>query len=190
MSCPKPKIMDEKLLAEKIDRITAEFFQNFGELNTEQLNWKPSPQVWSIAQNIEHLLLVNESYYPVIWKAFKNNDQLPFHARIEFVVRYIGKSLLAAAGPNNKRKVKTYKAWQPDTGIVGSDVLRRFIEQQASLKQLLKNSKILFEKGRLISSPVNSNIVYPLEMAFEVLVVHEERHLNQAKEVLLELKAR
>ena len=38
----------------RIDEITNSFNNEFGELTAEQLNWKPTEQVWSIAQNIEH----------------------------------------------------------------------------------------------------------------------------------------
>lgn len=189
MLISKLEIMDDNLLTQRLDRITTEFLQSFGELSPEQLNWTPSTKLWSIAQNIEHLILVNESYYPVIWTAFRNDYPLPFYARFDFVVRYMGNSILTSVQPHSKRKVKTYKPWQP-TDMVEAEILERFNEQQDAFKQLLKTSKILCEKGCLIPSPVNAKIVYPLDIAFEILVAHEERHLNQAKEVLLELGRR
>jgi hypothetical protein len=44
------------------------------------------------------------------------------------------------------------------------------------------------EKGTVISSPANKYIVYKLETAFDIIVAHEERHLEQAKEVLSVLR--
>jgi hypothetical protein len=40
------------------------------------------------------------------------------------------------------------------------------------------------DKGTIISSPANKIIVYKLEIAFDIIVAHEKRHLEQAREVL------
>jgi hypothetical protein len=40
----------------------------------------------------------------------------------------------------------------------------------------------------VISSPANKNIVYKLETAFDIIVSHEQRHLEQAKEILQLMK--
>ena len=42
--------------------------------------------------------------------------------------------------------------------------------------------------GVVISSPANKNIVYKLEVAFDIIVSHEQRHLEQAREVLQLIK--
>lgn len=181
--------MDISLLTEQIDRITAEFSDSFGALSPEQMNWKPSPVVWSVAQNIEHLILINESYYPMISAAFRKNYKPPFHARFDFLVKFMEKSVLASVQPNRKKKIKTFKLWEPQAGIVEGDILHRFIKHQTSLKQVLKNSKSLLEKGVIISSPANRNLVYRLEVVFQILLTHEKRHLNQAREILAEIES-
>jgi hypothetical protein len=43
--------------------ITERFTSLFGGLSEEALNWKPDHNTWSIAQNIEHVIVVNETYY-------------------------------------------------------------------------------------------------------------------------------
>jgi len=48
---------------------------------------------------------------------------------------------------------------------------------------MIENSKDLVEKGTVISSPANKNIVYKLEKAFEILLTHERRHFEQSKEI-------
>ncbi len=55
---------------------------------------------------------------------------------------------------------------------------------QSNLKELIESSKDLVEAGVVISSPANKNIVYKLEKAFDIIIIHEQRHLEQAKEVL------
>ena len=50
----------------QLDKITEHFVADFGSLSAEQLNWKPNSQTWSIAQNIDHLIVVNQTYYPIL----------------------------------------------------------------------------------------------------------------------------
>jgi hypothetical protein len=54
----------------------------------------------------------------------------------------------------------------------------------AGTKEIDINSQDLVDKGTIISSPANKIIVYKLEIAFDIIVAHEKRHLEQAREVL------
>ena len=71
---------------------------------------------------------------------------------------------------------------------IPNGILDRFKEHQSDLKKIIENSKDLVEKGRIISSPANKNIIYKLEIAFEIIVTHEKRHFEQSKEVLRLMK--
>jgi hypothetical protein len=48
---------------------------------------------------------------------------------------------------------------------------------------MIQSSSKLLEYKTVISSPANRNIVYKLETAFDIIVAHEFRHFEQAKEV-------
>ncbi|MEJ7615904.1 MAG: DinB family protein [Pyrinomonadaceae bacterium] len=39
-----------------------------GGLSARQLNWKPSPEQWSIGQCLDHLMNTNKQYFPLIEK--------------------------------------------------------------------------------------------------------------------------
>ena len=80
--------------------------------------------------------------------------------------------------------MKTFPVWEPAKSEIPTGVLNRFKEHQSELKAMIENSKDLVEKGTIISSPANKNIVYSLGAAFEIIVTHEQRHYEQAKEVL------
>ncbi len=169
---------------EKIDSITNDFIREFRNLNSEQLNWKPDSDTWSIAQNIDHLIVINESYYPVIQSIRDNSFKLPFWGKLGFLVNFFGKFILKSVQPDRKRKMKTFPMWEPSKSEIAGDILGRFQKHQAELKVLIDNSKDLFESGTVISSPANKNIVYTIETAFDIIVIHEQRHFEQAKEVL------
>ncbi len=160
----------------------------FGALTIEQLNWKPNSNTWSIAQNLDHLIVVNETYYPILASLKAGVDRTVFIAKIGFMVSFLGKTVLNAVQPDRKKKMKTFPIWEPTTSNVISDILNRFQNHQNELIQKIEGAKRLVEKGVVISSPANKNIVYKLETAFDIIVSHEQRHLEQAKEILQLMK--
>lgn len=172
----------------EIDKITQSFKTKFGHLSEQELNWKPNQQMWSIAQNIDHLIVVNETYFPVLTSLKEGTYNTPFIAKLGFMVSFLGKTVLNAVKPDRKKKMKTFPVWEPTLSQVKSDIFQRFERHQNELKRQIETSKELIEKGAIISSPAKRNIVYKLETAFDIIVSHEQRHLEQASEILNNLK--
>ena len=168
--------------------ISRQTLTEFGSLTSEQLNWKPNSNTWSIAQNLDHLIVVNETYYPVLASLKTGTYKPPFVAKIGFMVSFLGKTVLKAVQPDRKKKMKTFPIWEPTTSNVNGDILKRFQDHQNELIQKIEGARELVEKRVVISSPANKNIVYKLETAFDIIVSHEQRHLEQAKEILQLMK--
>jgi len=160
----------------------------FGSLTSEQLNWKPNSNSWSIAQNLDHLIVVNETYYPVLASLKAGTYKTPFIAKIGFIASFLGKTVLNAVQPERKKKMKTFPIWEPTSSNIIGDILNRFQNHQNELIQRIEGATEFVEKGVVISSPANKNIVYKLETAFDIIVSHEQRHLEQAKEILQLIK--
>lgn len=177
-----------KKWSEKINKITQDFIESFGGLNTDQLNWKPNSQTWSIAQNIDHLMVINKTYFPVIESIRKGTYKIPFISKLGFIVSFLGKRVLKAVQPDRKKKIKTFPIWEPSKSEISNGILERFKQDQSKLKKMIENSRDLVEREIIISSPANKNIVYKLETAFEIIVAHEKRHYEQSKEVLQLMK--
>lgn len=173
---------------EQIEKNTQNFIETFGELSIGQLNWKPNSQTWSIAQNIDHLIVINNTYFPVIDSLRKGTYKSPFLAKAGFVVSFFERMVLKAVQPDRKKKIKTFPIWEPEKSKIPIDILDSFKEHQFELKKMIENSRDLVEKGTIISSPANKNIVYKLETAFEIIVTHEQRHFEQSMEVYATMK--
>lgn len=169
--------------SEKIDKNTQDFVETFGELSIEQLNWKPNSETWSIAQNIDHLMVINKTYFPIINSIRNGTYRTSFLAKLGFIVSFFERTVLKAVQPDRKKKMKTFSIWEPTKSEVPIGILDRFKEHQSELKNMLENSRDLVEEETIISSPANKNIVYSLGAAFEIIVTHEQRHFGQAKEV-------
>jgi len=171
-------------LITQIEKNTECYVETFGQLSIEELNWKPNSKSWSIAQNMNHLIVMNNTYFPIIESIQKGTYKTPFLSKFDFIVSFFGNMILKSVQPNRKKKMKTFPIWEPLKSEIPIGIIDRFIEHQSKLIMMIKNSEDLLEKGTIISSPANKNIVYKLGTAFKIIIAHEQRHFLQSKEVL------
>ncbi|MBK7476531.1 MAG: DinB family protein [Haliscomenobacter sp.] len=180
--------MDTSKWTIRIDANTTGFRKAFGGLNAEQLNWKPNPQTWSIAQNIDHLITINSTYFPVLEALQTGTYRVPVTGRLGFLVRFFGNFILQSVLPDRKRKMKTFPIWEPSVSTLPGGILQQFEQHQERLKEAIRHASGLLDQGAVISSPANKSIVYKLDKAFDIITLHEIRHLEQAREVLALMK--
>lgn len=167
----------------RIDQVTEAFQAQFGSLSQAQLNRKPDAGTWSVAQNIDHLITVNTSYFPVLEELHLGTYQPPIWARLSFLTAFFGRLVLGSVQPDRRRKIKTVGIWEPAESHIPEGILDRFGRHQEELKAHIREAEDLLAEGVVIASPASRTIVYPLATAFEIVITHEERHLAQAKEV-------
>ncbi len=179
------KIADWK---NRLNQSTQDFQNQFGPLSKAALNWKPDAPVWSIAQNIDHLIKINSSYFPILEELEKGTLKLPFTARFNFISNFFGNFILKSISPESQKKIKTFPIWEPATNDISENILNEFALHQKELIHKIEASLFLLATNPIIASPANKNITYPLEKAFEIIVVHEQRHLQQALEILRLMK--
>jgi hypothetical protein len=174
---------DSSIWTIQLDEITNQFREEFELLTVNELNWIPSPEVWSIAQCIDHLIVINRSYFPTFQALSNGTYKQAFISRLPFMVNALGKALLSGVQPDRRRKMKTFPIWQPTAGKYDKKVLEEFEKMQGELKAWMERSVPWLENQVVISSPANRNVVYKLETAFDIIVAHERRHLEQALEM-------
>lgn len=167
----------------RLDDVTQKVESEFGSLSSDQLNWKLSAEKWSIAEVLEHLNLVNASYEKVLSDAVAGTSDMGFTGKLGFIVNFLGDMIYKSVEPTRAKRMKTFPVWEPAQSNVSVEVISDFKKHQALIKQLITDNKQLLEKDIVIPSPANRYIVYKLRKAVEIVVSHEERHLNQAMEV-------
>lgn len=172
-------------LINKLHDNTVLFLDAFGELNDKQLLWKPNEHSWSIAENIEHLIIINESYFPIFDSVYENNYTMPFLSKFSFIPSFFGTLILKSVQIDRKQKVKTFPIWEPKGSY--TNILSVFIEHRTKFEQKIERIQDRKLEKIIISSPANKHIIYPLSMALDIIFMHEKRHLNQAKEVLKQI---
>jgi hypothetical protein len=89
------------MLFDQIDVNTKLVQDLFGQFTPEQLN-ETSGAHWSIAQNLEHLILINSSYFPIIEQLQQKVYKRPFHGRFQFIVKFLGSFVKQSVEPSRQ----------------------------------------------------------------------------------------
>ncbi len=172
----------------RIDDATELYFDAFSGLSSGELNWKPSEKEWSIGQIIDHVMTANATYFP-LFHAMKEGKYKPHWAsRIPGWPGFLGKMVLQGSSPGQKRKYKTGAVFEPRRSNIDSGILEIFRQNQEEVKSAFDLVSGLDLKKTIVSSPMNSAVVYPLYAAGEIITAHELRHLEQAQRVLDRMK--
>jgi hypothetical protein len=166
-----------------IDKVTADFFREFSSLTSSDLAWKPNADSWSIAQNIYHLMVINNMYFPVISLLQTRQYRQPVLAKIRFVVDQSTTFIMDTVQSDPIHKMKTFAKWRPTHETDYGKILDKLARHQDKLKQLVADSYEFLDKDVVISSPGNKFIVYRLSTAFDIIVAQEKRHFYESIEV-------
>lgn len=173
-----PQLIDE------LHALSADAGSTFGQLTNEQLNWKPSPDEWSVAQCLEHLVVSNEGFLPLIEKVQRGEHTASLKERLPVLPRLFGSLVLGAVRPEGQRKYKASKPFQPATSGVAGDIVSRFEAQQKLIAAGMKSTEGIDLRKVIITSPVASFVTYSLFDAYRIVVAHDQRHVGQAKRVM------
>ena len=178
--------MNEELpkLIEEASAIADDAQQDFGQLSSTQLNWKPSAAQWSVAQCLDHLIVINSTYFPIIEKIVRDGYRPSLQQRLPLLPRLFAWMVLKAVSPETKSKFKTARHVEPSSSTIAADIVARFKAHQQEVIRHMKMAEKLDLKEIIITSPVASIAAYSTLDAFRIMVTHERRHLLQAKRVM------
>src|ERR1044072_4382976 len=131
----------------------------FGHLTPSQLNWKPSPDRWSVAQCFDHLLTSNKGYLPIIDNVLAGYKRT-FWQSMPVLPGLMGKLLIKAMDPASTRKVKAPKRFQPAQSDLSVSVINDFVDRQSEIVEKMKATEHLDLEKIVITSPVAGVVVY------------------------------
>ncbi len=155
----------------------------FKKMNNEQLNYRETPESWSILECIEHLNLYGDFYLPEIERSIL---QTAHNQSIEmFKSGWLGNYFANSMLPKNGKiqKMKTFKDKNPIHSALSMITLERFLKQQERLLQLLQQAeKVDLTKTRTAIS-ITKWLTLRLGDTFRFFIYHIERHIAQAERV-------
>ena len=167
------------------NNIANEAKSTFGQLTPSQLNWKPSADRWSVAQCFDHLLTSHQGYLPIVDSVLAGKKRT-FWERMPVLPGLAGKLLIKSLEPTTTRKMKAPKHFEPAQSDISGSVINDFVDQQGNIVQKMKATEHLDLERIVITSPAAGAVTYSLMDAYRIIVVHEQRHFQQAKRVMEE----
>ena len=170
-------------IAEEAERNSATARQLFSDLSEAQLNWKPAPEKWSIAQCLEHLAVATAKFGPYFTDVIARAKQKPLTAKPAYRPTLMGGWLIKYVSPDSPRKLSAPKILRPaaSSSIHGS--LAGFLEEQEKFIHFVREAEGIDYNRTRLRSPVTPLMRYSLADAFVITVVHARRHLAQARRV-------
>ncbi len=157
-------------------------------LSDEQLNWKSAPDSWSLNEIFAHL---NE-YAKFYHSAFSSKiSRTKFRKPTEnFVSSPLGRaawrSMKLGNAKNIKRKFRAISTYNPsvNTNLVKGRDWLSFIDAQKELIKILESAKSI--NIRKAKAPISLSKIIKFRMgdAFYFVIYHNERHIQQALNVL------
>ncbi|MHA4894663.1 DinB family protein [Pedobacter sp. PWIIR3] len=146
--------------------------------SASKLNKQADQGGWSVAQCLAHLNSYGEFYLPQLEIALANPSSKP----VPLVKRgWLGDYFIKMMDPN--RKAARYQAMKkhlPQTGISAHQIVANFIEQQEQLLKLLRRAGTSDLNNVRIPTSISGMLRLRLGDALAFLIVHNERHIQQA----------
>ncbi|MGE0886136.1 MAG: DinB family protein [Blastocatellales bacterium] len=179
----KPDMTLAELLNET-ESIARDAQSTFGELNAEQINWKPADNKWSVAQCLEHLIVTNGQMLSVFDRVASGTRQTKLIERLPILPSLWGRMMVKALTPDSKQKFKAPPTASPSSSSIDPQIVTQFAANQQEVAGKIKAVENLNPEKIIITSPFAGFITYSLLDAARIIIVHERRHLAQAERVM------
>ena len=149
-------------------------------LSVAQLNWRASPDTWSVGQCLEHLFNANVVYLPPIAAAL---DGKPVSPVPEITPGWFGRWFIASyiepTSPTRKRARAPRKI--APVAEVGADVLDRFLKSNDRARDLVRRAASHDVNRIRFVNPFVPVIRFTVGTGLEIISRHQRRHLLQAE---------
>ncbi len=184
--------MTGKELIDGLVGITAENIsfveKKVGYLSSDQLNWKPNPNVWSLNEIFAHLNEYAAFYHPAFKRVIsKTKFRKPTQ---NFISTPLGsaawKSIKLGKANNVKRTFKAQANYNPtiNANLTNGQDSIDFLKGQNNLLQILESAKAINIKRAKSPISISKIIKFRLGDALNFVIYHNQRHIQQAKNLM------
>ncbi|HEY4651720.1 MAG TPA: DinB family protein [Pontibacter sp.] len=157
----------------------------FSGLGNPALNYKPTPEAWSILECLEHLNRYSRYYNAALAKAIARNTGGNFVPGITY--SWFGKKSLDMVRPQNGKKHKTVKHMNPANSQLSTATITELLQHLQDLQNLLQNAGTANLNKKAIPVEFFRLLKMRIGEILEFIVTHQERHLQQALRVKQQL---
>jgi len=181
-----PELDGYRAQFEALKSETAELLDGLTEA---QFNWRASPGRWSIAECLVHLNVTARLYLPLIEKSIKEARSRQLFGEGPFRHGFLINWLIRTTEPPPKLKTKSPKIFVPPPDQPLETVATDFMSLQDQFLARIQESNGLHLSRIKVVSPVSRFLRMSLGQSFAFLAAHERRHLWQAREAKIGMRA-
>ena len=166
-------------LCAQIEAICKDALELAGPLDDAQFHWRPSPERWSIAQNLAHLNVVDGLDVPEIAKAIENGRTAGWTGTGPFAYGRLSRWFVRISEKPGRIKMRAPKVYLPPASEPRERVLSEFVSIHDRMAELVTQSDGLDLARIQVPSPFPW-VKFSLGQRFALLAAHDRRHLRQA----------
>jgi len=156
-------------------------------LDPQQFNWRPGPDRWSVGQCLHHLNQTNGKLLPVLEQAMARGRHRNQTAAGPFRYGLFARWFRDSMKPDFKKPLKSPRIYRPEVSRLDmAQVADEFDHSLEALARIIGQADRLALAGIKAASPVSRFLRIPIGIWFESVVVHDDRHLQQARRVTAE----
>jgi hypothetical protein len=167
-------------IIQRINEADERVKDKFSGLTHAQLNWKPSPESWSIGQCLDHLIISDCTYFPVLRSIMNKQYEMSRWEKWSPFSGFLGKMLANQLQENAVKKLNAPRMFLPAESNIDPGVLDRFHKHLDTLRNCITGCQHADLDKTHITSPAIKFVTFSLRNAITILAQHEHRHINQA----------
>lgn len=154
----------------------SDVFKSVKGLTEAQLNFKPAPEKWSVADCVKHIAAAEKELWVMAQETLKQQENPEKRAEIKF-----GDEDLIKAVENRGHKTKTFAALEPANSPykTGAEALIGFKADRERLISFVETTQVDLRNHVLIL-PLGTYDVYQFIL---LISAHTNRHIQQIEEV-------
>jgi uncharacterized damage-inducible protein DinB len=166
-------------LENQVENHLQQVLSKFQNANDDTLLKTSNTVGWSIAQCLEHLNTYGNYYLPLFEKGLSESPDKPEANNIKS--SWLGRKAIDSMNPETgKKKFKAFKNYTPQSNLDAKAVVAEFINQQERLLQIIRLAKSKDIQQIKIAISIAKFLKLNLGDALQFLIVHNERHIQQA----------
>jgi hypothetical protein len=150
---------------------------------------RPTPERWSVAECVAHLNLTSAAYLPILLDGVRRARELGVAAPRTYRRDVVGWLLWRGSGPPVKVRVKTTAPFIPQSAAEPFSLFNDFESYHARQIALIQMADGLPIQRVMTRSAFNPRIRYSLFSAMTILPRHQHRHLWQAEQAWITIRA-
>jgi hypothetical protein len=152
-------------------------------LTSEQVNWQPDANSWSVAQCLDHLIRANTIYVAALREAVRKTGAEEVQRRGPIRPGLPSRLFIGWLEPPSRVKGRAPKAIVPASHGNPAEVLRRFLLAQEEVRTLVLESAGLELNRIRFRNPFARFLCFTVGAGLLIITAHDRRHLRQAEKV-------